>query len=374
MGATRYVIETGDLTKVYGARIRAVDRLNLAIRRGEVYGFLGPNGAGKTTTVEILEGFRERSAGDVTVLGFDPAERAKDLLSQGVPELNWKILSGPGPNGLFDQKKWRVNIYPSAFSERKVKTVGDLNQDEVREIVGTLYHESRHTDQDVLIVRDQQPLTGGRFMVCVDGSSYSYKAMKAALPAHHRWLEPALDEYIEEEAGHDEWILNDIAACGGDAEAVRHGRPSPATEIMVAYAYDTVQRGNPLGFFGMVHVLEGTSVSLALLAAVPGRRIFEARTTRLSLRLAPTLRQAQGRPEQRRGASAVEGPSFASVVAPFAISLIAVLAGWWASGLFTLGATQDLQAAGTDFSMNLLSLVNPGPVSFFLPGFRFVGA
>ncbi|MBL0943315.1 MAG: iron-containing redox enzyme family protein [Hydrogenophaga sp.] len=93
------------------------------------------------------------------------------------------------------------------------------------------------------------------------------KAMKAALPEHHRWLDAALDEYIEEEAGHDEWILNDIAACGGDAEAVRHGRPSAATELMVAYAYDTVQRGNPLGFFGMVHVLEGTSVSLALLAA-----------------------------------------------------------------------------------------------------------
>lgn len=91
--------------------------------------------------------------------------------------------------------------------------------------------------------------------------------MKAALPAHHRWLEPALDEYIEEEAGHDEWILDDIKACGGDAAAVRHGRPAPATELMVAYAYDTVHRGNPLAFFGMVHVLEGTSVSLALLAA-----------------------------------------------------------------------------------------------------------
>lgn len=93
------------------------------------------------------------------------------------------------------------------------------------------------------------------------------QAMKAALPAEHWWLEPALDEYIEEEAGHDEWILNDIAACGGDAQAVRNGRPAIATETMVAYAYDTIQRGNPLGFFGMVHVLEGTSVSLALLAA-----------------------------------------------------------------------------------------------------------
>jgi pyrroloquinoline quinone (PQQ) biosynthesis protein C len=93
------------------------------------------------------------------------------------------------------------------------------------------------------------------------------KAMKAALPAHHAWLHEALDEYIEEEAGHDEWILNDIRACGADPEAVRHGPPGHATEVMVAYAYDLIARGNPLGFFGMVHVLEGTSVSLALMAA-----------------------------------------------------------------------------------------------------------
>lgn len=93
------------------------------------------------------------------------------------------------------------------------------------------------------------------------------QACQAALPAHHAWLKPALDEYVEEEKGHEEWILDDIRACGGDAEAVRHGRPGHAAEVMVAYAYDTIQRGNPLGFFGMVHVLEGTSVSLALLAA-----------------------------------------------------------------------------------------------------------
>ena len=93
------------------------------------------------------------------------------------------------------------------------------------------------------------------------------QAMKAALPPRHAWLHGALDEYIEEEAGHDEWILDDIRACGSDAEAVRHGAPGHATEVMVAYAYDSIARGNPLGFFGMVHVLEGTSVSLALLAA-----------------------------------------------------------------------------------------------------------
>jgi pyrroloquinoline quinone (PQQ) biosynthesis protein C len=93
------------------------------------------------------------------------------------------------------------------------------------------------------------------------------RACRDAMPARHEWLRGPLDEYIEEESGHDEWILDDIRACGGDAEAVRCGAPGHATEVMVAYAYDTVARRNPLGFFGMVHVLEGTSVSLALLAA-----------------------------------------------------------------------------------------------------------
>ena len=92
-------------------------------------------------------------------------------------------------------------------------------------------------------------------------------ACRAALPERNTWLHGPLDEYIEEERGHDEWILSDIAACGGDADAVRHGLPGHATEVMVAYAYDTIARRNPLGFFGMVHVLEGTSVSLALMAA-----------------------------------------------------------------------------------------------------------
>lgn len=93
------------------------------------------------------------------------------------------------------------------------------------------------------------------------------QATRAALPPHHAWLQGPLDEYIEEEAGHDAWILDDIRASGGDAEAVRAGLPGHATEVMVAYAYDTIARRNPLGFFGMVHVLEGTSVALALNAA-----------------------------------------------------------------------------------------------------------
>jgi pyrroloquinoline quinone (PQQ) biosynthesis protein C len=92
-------------------------------------------------------------------------------------------------------------------------------------------------------------------------------AVGSRLPEDKEWLREAVAEYIEEEIGHQEWILNDIAACGFDAEAVRNSCPSAATELMVAYAYDTIQRVNPMGFFGMVLVLEGTSVTTADKAA-----------------------------------------------------------------------------------------------------------
>jgi pyrroloquinoline quinone (PQQ) biosynthesis protein C len=92
-------------------------------------------------------------------------------------------------------------------------------------------------------------------------------ACGARLPQTHEWLREAMARYIDEEIGHQEWILKDIEACGADADAVRNGQPAAATELMVAYAYDTVARGNPVGFLGMVHVLEGTSVSLATHAA-----------------------------------------------------------------------------------------------------------
>src|SRR3954449_4622217 len=71
-------IEVDGLRKSYG-QLEAVRGVSFAVRRGEVFGLLGPNGAGKTTTVEILEGYRERSAGDVSVLGCDPASRERAL-------------------------------------------------------------------------------------------------------------------------------------------------------------------------------------------------------------------------------------------------------------------------------------------------------
>jgi ABC-2 type transport system ATP-binding protein len=71
-------IEVRDLHKSYGL-VEAVRGVSFEVERGEVFGLLGPNGAGKTTTVEILEGYRRRSAGDVRVLGHDPAERDRQL-------------------------------------------------------------------------------------------------------------------------------------------------------------------------------------------------------------------------------------------------------------------------------------------------------
>jgi ABC-2 type transport system ATP-binding protein len=71
-------IEVRGLTKSYGD-VQAVRGIDLTVHVGEVFALLGPNGAGKTTTVEIMEGFRDRSSGDVNVLGHDPAKGERAL-------------------------------------------------------------------------------------------------------------------------------------------------------------------------------------------------------------------------------------------------------------------------------------------------------
>ncbi|MGC5329896.1 ABC transporter ATP-binding protein [Micromonospora sp. DT62] len=74
-------ISVRGLRKAYGDNV-AVAGVDLDVHRGEVFALLGPNGAGKTTTVEILEGYRRRDAGDVDVLGSDPARPAADWRSR----------------------------------------------------------------------------------------------------------------------------------------------------------------------------------------------------------------------------------------------------------------------------------------------------
>jgi ABC-2 type transport system ATP-binding protein len=72
------VIEVADLTKSYG-HVHAVRGISFSVEKGECLAVLGPNGAGKTTTVEILEGYRTRDSGTVTVLGMDPAHGGTEL-------------------------------------------------------------------------------------------------------------------------------------------------------------------------------------------------------------------------------------------------------------------------------------------------------
>jgi len=127
---------------------------------------------------------------------------------------------------------------------------GQVSREDYLAFLGQAYHHVRHTAPLLMSL-------GGR------------------LPERLAWMRPAVAEYIEEEIGHDEWILNDIRAAGGDAEAVRHSRPGLAAELMVAYAYDLVNRRNPAAFFGMVFVLEGTSVALALTAAAQIKQALE---------------------------------------------------------------------------------------------------
>src|SRR5262249_50746903 len=75
--ATALAVEGRDLRKSYGSHV-ALQGVSFEIRAGEVFGLLGPNGAGKTTTVEILEGYRKRDSGDVSVLGVDPGRAGRE--------------------------------------------------------------------------------------------------------------------------------------------------------------------------------------------------------------------------------------------------------------------------------------------------------
>ena len=119
---------------------------------------------------------------------------------------------------------------------------GDLTLEGYRGFLAQAYHHVKHT----------VPLL---------------MAAGARIAVERPWLGAAICEYIDEEKGHDEWILDDIREAGGDADAVRNGSPDMPCELLVSYAYDQIHRVNPLGFFGMVHVLEGTSVRAATRAA-----------------------------------------------------------------------------------------------------------
>jgi len=119
---TTPAIEIAGLRKSYGA-LEAVHSLDLSVAEGEVFALLGPNGAGKTTTVEILEGFRHRDAGTVSVLGFDPAHGDRRLKQQiGI------VLQSTGVDAYLTVAE-TVDMYRSYYPTPRPR-------DEVIELVG----------------------------------------------------------------------------------------------------------------------------------------------------------------------------------------------------------------------------------------------
>jgi pyrroloquinoline quinone (PQQ) biosynthesis protein C len=115
---------------------------------------------------------------------------------------------------------------------------GDISRETYIAYLTEAYHHVRHTV---------------RFLM----------AMGVRLPEEKKWLHDAISEYIEEEKGHEEWILNDIQAAGGDKEKARRASPNLETQVLVAYNYDYIARKNPVGFLGMVFMLESTSIQIA---------------------------------------------------------------------------------------------------------------
>lgn len=149
------------------------------------------------------------------------------------------------------EKEKAMNFYDRLVKEtesarRELYTVpqlvdglkGDINRETYIAYLTEAYHHVRHTV---------------RFLM----------AMGARLPDDKKWLHDAISEYIDEEKGHEEWILNDIAAAGADKEKARAATPNLETHVLVAYNYDYIARKNPVGFLGMVFMLESTSTQIA---------------------------------------------------------------------------------------------------------------
>ena len=113
--------------------------------------------------------------------------------------------------------------------------------------------------------------TGGTRALYVDFLTEAFHHVKHTFPelalaaslTRDEAFQDALVEYMEEERGHEKWILDDIAALGGDAEAVRTGKPGMACRVMVGYTYYAIEHISPYAMLGSVHVLEGMSVMLA---------------------------------------------------------------------------------------------------------------
>lgn len=157
----------------------------------------------------------------------------------------------------------------------KTNTLIDLPGEKPMPFFDTLIEQTEEARQEMLaapvvaaIPEGRMPLEGYQYFLSQAFHHVKHTAplMMAAggrLSEKLEFVREALVEYIEEEYGHHEWILNDLRACGADPESTRSSQADTPVELMVSYLYHQVDRGNPLALFGMVLVLEGTSVNLA---------------------------------------------------------------------------------------------------------------
>ncbi|MXY86973.1 MAG: ABC transporter ATP-binding protein [Chloroflexi bacterium] len=122
-------ISISGVTKQYGP-VTAVDSVDLEIEAGQVYALLGPNGAGKTTLIEILEGYRQRDAGDVSVLGFDPQRQRGELNRRvGIVLQRSTPMEGLTPREMLN---FSARLYDDP-----------MNTDDALELVGLADHADR---------------------------------------------------------------------------------------------------------------------------------------------------------------------------------------------------------------------------------------
>lgn len=137
---------------------------------------------------------------------------------------------------------WRDRLAFLGIPQVRAGLGGTISQTMYLDYLREAYHHVRHTVPLMELAR-------ARFLATRSNDAARFIA--------------ALDEYIAEETGHEEWILADITAAGGNAERTRHSEPAIATRAMVEHAYRRIEDGNPAAFFGMVYVLESVSVALA---------------------------------------------------------------------------------------------------------------
>ena len=124
IAATDEVIRVDGLRMRYGT-VDVLDGVGFGVRRGEVVTLLGPNGAGKTTTIEILEGFRVRSDGDVTVLGVDPVQADEDWRARvGVVLQSWRDHARWSPRALLADLARYYEPYSTPERERPYDVEG----------------------------------------------------------------------------------------------------------------------------------------------------------------------------------------------------------------------------------------------------------